>query len=283
MNASCLNHRLTQEERDIFERDGYLILEGLLDDREVRELTAVVDRLHTSGSFTNGTGDKTISGRINQTGFVGMDRSLFDLVSHERALPKVWGILGWNISLYHSHLSITETESGTYAPDGTTWHWHQDSGRMNQDMETEPRPRISLKVAYFLTDVSEEGKGNFWVVPGSHLRNDLMMPPDGLGQPKGAVPVLVKPGTVVIFDRRLWHTATPNFSKDVRKVLFYGYGPRWIRTRDEMKYPQEWYDDSDPILQQMMGHTTSEFGRSSPSDADVPLKVWLGEHDPAAI
>ena len=283
MNTSCLDYRLTEEERKKFNRDGYLILEGVLTAAEIAQLTGVVDDLHAAGKFEEGRTDKTISGRVNRMGFVGMDRSLFDLVACERTLPKVWGIMGWNIYLYHSHLSITETEPGTYAPDGPTWGWHQDSGRLNQDMETEPRPRISIKVAYFLTDVGEEGRGNFWVVPGSHLQNKIEMPAGGIGQPEGAIPVLVKPGTAVIFDRRIWHTATPNYSSIVRKVLFYGYGYRWIRTRDEMEFPQTWYDESDPILQQMLGHSTSENGRSSPKDADVPLKVWLNEHEPAAV
>jgi hypothetical protein len=39
--------------------------------------------------------------------------------------------------------------------------WHQDSGRLNVDFESNPRPRISLKVGYFLTDTTEVGRGNF--------------------------------------------------------------------------------------------------------------------------
>ena len=99
---------------------------------------------------------------------------------------------------------------------------------MNAEMECHPRPRLSLKVAYFLSDTSEPGRGNFWVIPGSHLRDKLERPADGIGQPEGAVPVLAKPGTAVFFDRRLWHTASPNWSDVTRKVLFYGYGYRWI-------------------------------------------------------
>ena len=41
--------------------------------------------------------------------------------------------------------------------------WHPDSGRVNIELETDPRPRLSLKVAYFLTDVSEPGRGNFYI------------------------------------------------------------------------------------------------------------------------
>ncbi len=283
MDAGCLKYALTDDERETFERDGYLIVENALPDEKRLSLIDTIDRLHASGVLEEGRTDATISMRINKLGFTGMDRQFFDLAAYERTLPKVWGALGWNIYLYHTHLAVTGKQpEGSYDPNGPTWGWHQDSGRMNQDLETDPRPRISLKVGYFLTDVSEEGRGNFWVIPGSHLNNELVRPANGMGQPKNAVPVLVDEGTAVLFDRRIWHTATPNYSDYVRKVLFYGYGYRWIRTRDEMEFPQAWYDESHPILQQMMGHSTNEFGRSSPSDADVPLKVWLERHAHAA-
>ena len=53
-------------------------------------------------------------------------------------------------------------------------------------METHPRPRVSLKVAYFLTDCTETNRGNFHAVPGSHLRNKLEMPEDEDLDPAGA-------------------------------------------------------------------------------------------------
>ena len=40
---------------------------------------------------------------------------------------------------------------------------------LNMDLESNPRPRISLKIGYFLTDTTVEGSGNFYVIPGSHL------------------------------------------------------------------------------------------------------------------
>ena len=146
-------------------------------------------------------------------------------------------------------------------------------------MESHPRPRLSLKVAYFLSDTSEAGRGNFWVIPGSHLQDTLSLPPGGVGQPEGAVPVLAKPGTAVFFDRRLWHTASPNWSDVTRKVLFYGYGYRWIRTKDDMTVQSLW-ENSDPIRRQMLGWGVNANGHFSPSDEDVPLRVWLREHSP---
>ena len=36
---------------------------------------------------------------------------------------------------------------------------------MNRDIETQPQRRISLKVAYFLSDCSAPGCGNTWEQP----------------------------------------------------------------------------------------------------------------------
>jgi ectoine hydroxylase-related dioxygenase (phytanoyl-CoA dioxygenase family) len=139
---------------------------------------------------------------------------------------------------------------------------------------------LSLKVAYFLSDVSVPDRGNFWIVPGSHLNDSLQLPADRQGQPEGAIPVCVKPGTAVFFDRRLWHSASPNWSDITRKVLFYGYGYRWIRTKDDMTVQSLW-DRCDPIRRQLLGAGVNCNGYYSPTDADVPLRVWLNEHQPS--
>jgi ectoine hydroxylase-related dioxygenase (phytanoyl-CoA dioxygenase family) len=199
-------------------------------------------------------------------------------VDEPRVLPKVWGILGWNIYLYHAHLIVTPPTG--LPPDDKTFGWHQDSGRVNVEMESHPRPRLSLKVAYFLSDVSVPGRGNFWVIPKSHLRDTLDdKPTTGVGQPPGAVPVCVKPGTAVFFDRRLWHTASPNWSDVTRKVLFYGYGYRWIRTKDDMTVQSLW-EKADPVRRQLLGDGVNANGHYTPTDADVPLRGWLREHSP---
>src|SRR5438477_6197968 len=139
--------------------------------------------------------------------FIPEDDMFLDLVDCPRVFPKVWGILGWNIYLYHGHLIVTPPRDPNGPKDKKRLGWHQDSGRVNLEMETHPRPRLSLKVAYFLSDASQPGRGNFCIIPGSHLCDTLERPADGFGQPEGAVPVLAKPGTAVFFDRRLWHSA----------------------------------------------------------------------------
>ena len=45
MDVSCLDYRLTEEERLQFDRDGYLIVEGALEPDHVERLLAAVDRI----------------------------------------------------------------------------------------------------------------------------------------------------------------------------------------------------------------------------------------------
>ena len=140
-----------------------------------------------------------------------------------------------------------------------------------------PRPRFSLKVAFFLTDCSETDRGNFHAVPGSHLQNGSEMP-DEDRDPDGAVPIRAAAGDAVIFDRRVWHASGQNFSPHARKVLFYGYSYRWLRPRDDMTV-EHLFDRCAPIRRQLLGAGPSGgHGYTSPRDEDVPLREWLREH-----
>lgn len=273
MEPTCLQYRLTEEERRTFEETGLLLLENVLSADQVDALTSLTDRVFEQRLAQGHDPHKSLF----YPNFVPDDACFANLVDYEKVLPKVWGLLGWNIYLYHAHLIVTPPSG--QSPDDKTFGWHQDSGRVNSEIECHPRPRLSLKVAYFLSDTSEPGRGNFWVIPGSHQRDTLDRPLEGNGQPEGAVPVLAKPGTAVFFDRRLWHTASPNWSDITRKVLFYGYGYRWIRTKDDMTVQSLW-EGSDPIRRQMLGWGVNANGFYTPTDEDVPLRVWLREHSP---
>lgn len=274
LTPDCLQHRLTDEERDTFNESGVLHIPNALSPAQVEAGVALTEKIHQA-KLSEGHGSNKA---LFYPNFIPDDPYFADLVDYAPVLPKVWGILGWNIYLYHAHLIVTPPNG--QPQNDNTFGWHQDSGRVNVEMESHPRPRLSLKVAYFLSDTSEPGRGNFWVVPRSHLQDTIDKPADGIGQPKGAIPVLAKPGDAVFFDRRLWHAASPNWSDMTRRVLFYGYGYRWLRTKDDMTVDHLW-DASDPIRRQLLGWTVNENGRFSPTDEDVPLRGWLQEHSPA--
>ncbi|NHN34667.1 phytanoyl-CoA dioxygenase family protein [Paenibacillus agricola] len=270
MHTSCLQYSLTDEERRIFDETGYLIIEDALSAEQVKELTEQVDLISERKKNEGQDPNKAMF----YTDFIKDHQLFMDLVDYHKILPKVWGVLGWNIYMYHTHMIVTPP-SGQEKSD-KTFGWHQDSGRVNMEIESHPRPRLSLKVAYFLSDLSEPGRGNFWIVPNSHLTDHMPLSETGTGQPEGAIPVVVKPGTAVFFDRRLWHAASTNWSDVTRKVLFYGYGYRWIRRKDDMTM-DGLLEKSDPIRRQMLGDGLSCNGYYTPTEEDVPLKVWMRE------
>ena len=275
MDSSCLDHCLSEEERLAFDQHGFFTVEDALPPPWVEDLTQVVDRLDAHYRSERGLGPHD---SLNLLDFMGKDDLFLELLDWPKTFPKVWGILGWHIQLYHSHMIVTPPRSPTARQTPKRLGWHQDSGRLNRDLEGDPRPRISLKVAFFLTDTSVPGRGNFSAVPGSHLRNAVEMPADGVSNPAGTTPVLVKAGSAVFFDRRIWHAAGHNDSDITRKVLFYGYSYRWLRPRDDMTV-EHFLERSDPIRRQLLGaSSTGGHGYTSPSDEDVPLRAWMKEH-----
>lgn len=282
MKNECLSHLLTEAERKHFEDQGYLYVPNALTSKTVEHLIHAVDKLHNEALST---GRATEGNHWGFSNFLHQDDVFLNLVDHPTTLPKVWGILGWNIFLYHAHMHV-KPPAPQDAEEGDGWlEWHQDSGRVNIEMETHPRPRLSLKVAYFLTDVSEPGRGNFYIRPGSHL-SDIPLPESEISRdprekiaddvPNDAMPVCVEPGTAVLFDRRLWHSRSSNTSQITRKALFYGYGYRWIRPKDDMTV-EHLYERCDPIRRQLLGAAVKNNGRYVPTDEDVPLRGWLIE------
>jgi ectoine hydroxylase len=273
MDLSSLEHQLSAEESAAFERDGFIIIDNALSSSELATYAQIADDLSVEERRARSLKPAE---RVDLRDIVGRRPPLLELVDWPTTLPKVWGILGWNIAIYHT--LYMEAPPGLPA-DSTmgSLGWHRDTGVMNRDIETQLQPRISVKVAYFLSDCSQPGRANFWAIPGSHLHGDLNRPEDGT-QPEGAAAIMVPAGAALVFDRRLWHASSPNTSQITRKVLFYGYSYRWLRPRDDQTV-EHLVEQSDPIRRQLLGHApTGNYGYSSPTEEDVPLRAWLREH-----
>jgi ectoine hydroxylase-related dioxygenase (phytanoyl-CoA dioxygenase family) len=190
--------------RDDLERDGLAVIPDALSGAEVDRLVAAVERVR-SREASNG-------GPLHRLGFVGLDDAFVELLDHPNAFPLVPAVLGWNVYMHHCHLDVHPP-----APDALPqWRWHQDGGRQNVELAS-PRPLLSIKIAWFLTDVPHADRGALRVVRGSHTRDRL--PRDH--EPPDAEPVLVERGTAVVLDRRLWHARGDNRSCSTRIAMFY--------------------------------------------------------------
>ena len=275
MDLNCLRFILTREEKQQFDEEGYFIVSGAIPKKNVAALITAANKI-----------DSNLQPNISVDQFkvkiyydiIGKHDSFLELLDWPRTFPKVWGLLGWHIQLYHSQLIFTSHVDSQNSSIPQRLDWHQDSGRLNQDLEGDPRPRISLKVAYFLTDCSTSDCGNFHIIPGSHRSNKIIFPEDKYHDPAGAKPIIVSPGDAVFFDRRLWHAAGYNFSNHDRKVIFFGYSYRWLRPRDNMTVGH-YLEKCDPIRRQLLGESPSGgMGYTSPNNEDVPLRAWISKN-----
>jgi ectoine hydroxylase len=259
---------LTDAQRVAFERDGYLLVPGALSREQLSRLGEAVDRVWWDRRHV-----PPVRGAeaLHLLAFVGLEEAFLELVDHPVTFPIVVALLGWNIFMYHCHLDVHPPEAAETEP---RWMWHQDGGRQNLELETEPRPRMSVKVAYFLSDCGEPGRGNLRVVPGSHRRNTLPRLTDGgTADPEGAVPVLAGAGDAVVFDRRVWHMRSRNLSELTRRALFTAYTYRWVRARDDLHVQPELFGDITPVRAQLLGGGSGgAIGYWMPPERDVPVR-----------
>ena len=98
------------------------------------------------------------------------------------------------------------------------------------------------------------------------------------GQPDGAIPVQLKPGSALIFDRRLLHAGTPNWAAHDRLLWIVGWAPRWLRPRDGLYTEPALQRATCPVVRQLLGETTAASGLFLPTDDDTPLRLWLRTH-----
>jgi ectoine hydroxylase len=252
--------------------DGFVSVPGALEPAAVARLASALDRVYDEEVSS----ERLRAGEpMHLLGELGRDEAFLELLDHPAVFPLIWGELGWNIHLYHCHLDVTPPQTAPRLR--STWGWHQDGGRQNLELESDPRPRMSLKVAFWLSDVTVPGCGNMLVVPGSHSSNTLPRPdhPElGYDLPDGAVPVLASPGDALVFDRRLWHSRSDNLSDLTRRVVFLAYSFRWVRPRDAfgIDMASARFRALSPVRRQLLGEPASPHHQWGLHPEEVPLR-----------
>jgi ectoine hydroxylase-related dioxygenase (phytanoyl-CoA dioxygenase family) len=269
--------QITDEQRADFDRDGYLIIRDAIAPGLVERLIEAQDRVYAQQQALGllSPGDRS----MHLMGFLHRDKVFLELLELPAVFPLVWGILGWNIHAYHHHIDL---HPGIPRDVRKTWRWHQDGGRQNLEIETEPtRPLLSIRTAFYLSDLSEPGRGNFMCIPGSHKTSRLHRPEDlttDFEQPEGAIEVCASKGDVMLFDRRLYHARSDNYSRITRRCLFIGWTYRWIAPHEPriLTPGHPWWNELTPIQQQLLGAGKDPLSYWGIGDTH-PLREYLRE------
>jgi ectoine hydroxylase len=211
--------KLSPQQLQQFDRDGYLFFPSLFTPAEIKALTDEVPALYAQRRPEN-VREKT--GDVVRTNFAAHLYSypFAKLARHPRMVEPVKEIFGEDVYMHQFKIN------GKMAFDGDVWQWHQDYGTwLNDDQMPEAR---AMNVAIFLDEVNEFN-GPLMFIPGSHkqgvldashdlsttsyplwvISNDnirALVAKGGIVAPKGPA------GSMILFHGCLVHASTSNLS-----------------------------------------------------------------------
>jgi ectoine hydroxylase len=243
MTYSTSAHASTAKMAAAVSDEGWAAV-GVLDKPLARRLLRAVDGVAARRAHAGS------EGQLHLLSGLAQHPDLAAVVDWPPLLALAVRLLSPNIYINHSHLDVHPPH-----PASGAHRWHPDNGLIGRDMRLlwRDQPRVTLKVAVYLTDVLSPDDGALEVVPGSHLDTASRYPTED--QPDG-VPILGPAGTVAVFDARLWHRRRDNLGTRTRRAMFMAYSYRWLTSRDvPFEAVPEWAALA-PIRRQLLGDKT---------------------------
>ncbi len=271
LNALAVDHDELDRQKQVFDDLGYVVLPGALPKSKVDELLQAIEDLRES--LENDPTRSKVDGGLNIRPIIEKHPAFMDLLIWPTTFVTVVKLLGhYNIQLQQSNLieAYPNTERRLTG-------WHSDGGIPAIGVNG-IRAFGSLKVAYFLRDLTEPDMGSLMLVPGSHRTQGAPPFLPGEIDPAGSVQMQVKAGDAVIFQQGIWHAAAPNYSNQTRVALYYGYSYRVLRPVDYQTMPEALLSKCTPVEKQLLGETVTHQGYYVPTAADVPLQEWYARN-----
>ncbi|HZY20730.1 MAG TPA: phytanoyl-CoA dioxygenase family protein [Ramlibacter sp.] len=216
--------RLTPDQLEQFDRDGYLFFPGLFSPQETRTLTDAVPELYSRREAYNVREKGKDAVRTNFAAHM-VSEPFARLARHPRMVEPVVDLFGEAVYMHQFKVN------GKMAFEGDVWQWHQDYGTwLNDDMMPTER---AMNVAIFLDEVNEYN-GPLMFIPGSHkkgvvqARHDLTTTSYPLwtvdheliatlvdragGRDHGIVSPKGPAGSMILFHSCLLHASSSNLS-----------------------------------------------------------------------
>jgi ectoine hydroxylase-related dioxygenase (phytanoyl-CoA dioxygenase family) len=232
---------LTTEPLDAFARDGFVVLERVVEEELVAELLEAVDRVMIDDDIPFGT-----------NAFLGFrTRRIFNLLAreplfarvplHPAVLPLVEQVLDEQCLL--SSLTAIEMQPGQAAQP-----LHADDGSIALPR---PHPTVVCVALWALTDF-DHANGATRLVPGSHQRDRR----PAKGEQADVVEAEMPAGSVLLYDGSLWHGGGTNESDDRRVGIVVNHCAGFLRQEENqlLAVPRAMAATFPRRLQEMLGY-----------------------------
>lgn len=245
--------RLTTEQRQSFDEDGFLVVRNAVDKETVDGLLEAGDRRARTFLDKPLIREKEEYNHLDLRPGLLKEEALFALVTHATTVPLVVQLLSPNIHLHSSALIYKRPVSA----DGPAFRrgWHRDI-RIPRDLGHLHLPRVGIKICYCLTDFHKPNSGMTLFARKTHLNSEPLGVVEGEIDPKDTevCDLKLNAGDAVLFENRIFHTAAPNRSDRVSRVLMYGYSYRWMKPEVYLDTPdEELLAKADPVTRQLLG------------------------------
>lgn len=248
-----------------FQDEGYLLLKGVLTADKVTRLNAVIDEI---------LNEEPDSLSYNVYNSVERHDEIASLIDEPSVLPLIIQLLGYNIQLHISHLTVRKPNPEDVRTETSSFiNWHQDGPHPQFPTIDGLTSTYYIKACYILSDMSEPDRGNTKIIPRSH--NRVYQPDSQNVREKlpNEIQICGEPGDVFIFPQNLWHAGAPNHSDQTRRQLFLGYSPIWMRPIDYKIPSERLLKDASPVRKQLLGMISDNpFNYYVPDDSMIPLK-----------
>ncbi|MEM7028579.1 MAG: phytanoyl-CoA dioxygenase family protein [Chloroflexota bacterium] len=231
-----------QEKRDQLIRDGFCIIENVLEPE-------MVTKLNHMSTWTIAQEDEAHFERHRAQGCIipywKYPHSAFtEVITYPRAML-AFADLGFAQPKFWSGFVISKP------PQSPPLYWHQDGVLWDHPISYTDQPQQYFMM-YYLVDTSPKN-GCLRVIPGSHLRRHTLhdmnrnahesdtvgrainMDHQAFQKTEGEIDVPVRAGDVVIGDSRLLHSAHANQSDQWRTVLTIWYWPAYDRLPEDVQ------------------------------------------------
>jgi ectoine hydroxylase-related dioxygenase (phytanoyl-CoA dioxygenase family) len=267
---------LRPEQRHSFDQDGFLVVRDALPAETVGRLIEAGDRLAEPFLNKPKVLNRPEYNHLDLRPGLLRDDAFLALVANASTVSLVVQLLSANIHLHSTTLIYKRPET----PNAPAFRrgWHRDI-RIPRDLGHRSLPRVGIKVCYCLTDFLEPNAGMTLMARGTHQRTEPLALPEGRVDPADVevCDLKLNAGDALLFENRTFHSAAPNRSNRVSKVLMYGYSYRWMKPEVYLDVPDKGLlDQSEPIIRQLLG------GYRDVDTQPWALQQWLKRHGVAS-